>query len=119
MAVFPKNKKAKEGVKTTPALSSTAGLNAPKFRIILKRPWLSEKALNMKSQNKFLFLVDIKANKKVVAQEVARKYSVKVAGVNMIRKPSKVKRFRRTVTRPADMKKAIVTLAAGQTIELI
>lgn len=90
-----------------------------KFRIFLKKPWLSEKALSLKDQNQYVFLVDDKANKHIVRQAVEKKYGVKVLGVNIVRKPSKAKRFRQQVSRPLATKKAIVTLAPGQVIELI
>jgi len=111
--------KAVTNKKTRKAVSQTAVFHLPKFRIFLKKPWISEKALNMKSSNQYVFLVDDKANKSIVRQAVEKKYSVKVLAVNIVRKPSKAKRFRQTITRPLAMKKAIVTLAAGQTIELV
>lgn len=111
--------KAVKNIKVGETVSKAAALDLPKFRIFLKRPWISEKALSMKSQNQYVFLVDDKANKSIIRQTVGKKYGVKVLTVNIIRKPSKAKRFRQRVTRPLAMKKAIVTLAPGQAIELV
>lgn len=90
-----------------------------KFRLVLKRPWVSEKSLSMKGQQKYVFLVDNKANKKTAAQAVEKKYGVKVTAVNIVRLPAKTKRWRQSMTKGAGTKKAIVTLAVGQTIELV
>lgn len=113
MASVLKNKKNIASVQKPVALS------LPKFRMFLKQPWITEKSLNFKSQNKYVFLVDDKANKSIVRQAVQKKYNVKVVMVNIVRKPSKTKHFRQHITKPLAMKKAIVTLAPGQSIELV
>lgn len=85
---------------------------------ILVKPLVTEKAAHLAEANKYAFIVKLGANKILVAKEVAAIYGVKVEGVNLIRmKGKKVSRGKIRGQR-SDFKKAIVTLAKGQTIKL-
>jgi large subunit ribosomal protein L23 len=86
-------------------------------RDILIRPLITEKATTMMQENKYVFIVPLKANKIEIRQAVEQIFKVKVLGVNTIRVMGKVKRMGRTQGKRPDYKKAIVKLAPGQTIE--
>jgi len=83
---------------------------------ILVRPLVTEKSTELANQGKYVFAVDIKANKHSVANAVKSLYGVKVNDVNMLVIRGKVKSFGRNIGKRKDVKKAIVTLAKGQKI---
>ncbi|MEK7178472.1 MAG: 50S ribosomal protein L23 [Patescibacteria group bacterium] len=96
---------------------------APKKRIILESKILisshtAEKALMDQKLNHYVFKVSPAANKIMIANEVKKNYNVKVIKVNIVNIPKKARRVGRTKGFRAGYKKAIVTLAPGQTIEL-
>jgi large subunit ribosomal protein L23 len=86
-------------------------------RDVLIRPLITEKTTAMMQDNKYTFIVPLKANKIEIRQAVEQIFKVKVLDVNTIRVLGKVKRMGRTQGKRPDYKKAIVKLAAGQTIE--
>jgi large subunit ribosomal protein L23 len=85
---------------------------------ILKQPHMTEKASRIVSENKYVFLVNPKATKPEVKKEVARRYGVKVTKVNMTRKTKRARRWSYRLQRPSVVKKAIVTLAKGEKLEI-
>jgi large subunit ribosomal protein L23 len=86
-------------------------------RDIIYRPVVTEKSTEAIEDNKYTFVVDLKANKVEIRQAIEAIFKVKVTRVNTIRVLGKTKRVGRTVGRRPDYKKAIVTLAEGQRIE--
>ncbi|MCX6813964.1 MAG: 50S ribosomal protein L23 [Candidatus Azambacteria bacterium] len=96
---------------------------APKKQIILESKILSsfhttEKALAGQKLNQYVFKVSSQANKIMIAKEVKKNYKVKVVKVNIVNIPRKARRVGKTSGFRAGYKKAIVTLASGQTIEM-
>lgn len=87
-------------------------------RDILIRPVVSEKSTDLLQDNKYTFLVPIKANKIQVRQAVEQIFKVKVQSVNTVRMIGKTKRMGKFVGKRSDYKKAIVTLAPGNQIEI-
>ena len=87
-------------------------------RDILIRPLISERSTDLMQEGKFVFVVDKRANKIQIAQAVEEIFKVTVENVNTINVKGKTKRRGRTVGKTASYKKAIVKLAAGETIEL-
>ncbi len=85
---------------------------------IIKRPLITEKAMNMTPMRKYAFEVDINANKIEIAQAVEKLFSVNVTKVNTLRVKGKNKRLGRFEGRTPDWKKAYVTLRPGQRIEI-
>jgi len=85
---------------------------------ILLSPHTAEKALSAQQLNQYVFKVSPRANKIMVANEVKKNYNVKVLKVNIINVPKKARQVGRTRGFKTGYKKAIVTLAPGQTIEL-
>ena len=87
-------------------------------RDILIRPIVSEKSTYLLQDNKYTFLIPIKANKVQVRQAVEQIFKVKVQSVNTIRMIGKTKRMGKSVGKRSDYKKAIVTLVPGNQIEI-
>ena len=86
-------------------------------RDVLIRPLITEKTSMMMQENKYAFQVALNANKVEIRQAVEQIFDVKVLSVNTVRVLGKVKRMGRTQGKRSDYKKAIVKLAAGETIE--
>ena len=86
-------------------------------RDILLRPLVTEKSTALLEEGKYVFEVARAANKVQIAQAVAEIFNVKVVAVNTINVTGKVKRVGRNVGRRRSYKKAIVTLAPGETIQ--
>ena len=81
-------------------------------------PVITEKSQLGVEQNKATFKVAVWANKQQIKSAVEAIFSVKVEKVNVLNSKGKVKRFKGTVGKRKDEKKAIVTLAEGQTIDI-
>jgi large subunit ribosomal protein L23 len=89
-------------------------------RDVLIRPVVSEKSYALSEKGVYIFVVAPEANKIEIRRAVEHVFNVRVTNVNTINRPGKRKRNRRQSTfgkRP-DTKRAIVTLAAGQSIAL-
>ncbi len=86
--------------------------------IVIKTLLRTEKSTLAEPLNKYLFLVEKKANKIQIKRAVEEIYKVKVHDVNTYVSPGKLKRVRHQLGRTVDTKKAVVTLAAGQKIEV-
>ncbi|WP_276358241.1 50S ribosomal protein L23 [Cohnella caldifontis] len=82
-------------------------------RDIIKRPVITERTSEFIDQLKYVFEVDMKANKTEIKQAIEQIFKVKVAGVNTMRVPAKPKRYGRYNGYTSEWKKAIVTLAEG------
>ena len=85
---------------------------------ILLRPIITEKTTVLTGQDKYVFEVDIRANKNQIKEAVQLAFSVRVEEVNTMVVKGKPKRFGRKITLRPDWKKAIVTLVSGDKIEL-
>lgn len=85
---------------------------------ILRRPLITEKAQNLAAANKYAFEVDRRANKMQIKEAVEVAFNVNVKAVNTMLMKGKVRRYGRAETKQPDWKKAVVTLAPGDKIEL-
>ena len=85
---------------------------------VLRRPLITEKNTILQTQGKYAFEVDAEANKQQVKQAVEKAFKVKVTAVNVMTVPGKTKRVGRRMVLTPSHKKAIVTLKAGDKIEL-
>ena len=88
---------------------------------VIVRPLVTEKSELLKTEGKYAFMVNTRANKFEVKRAVETLYGVQVASVNVMNMPAKANRIRgrrRSVRRPV-WKKAIVTVASGQRIEAL
>ena len=86
-------------------------------RDILIRPLVTEKSTALMEQGKYVFMVAKEANKIQIANAVAEIFKVKVVSVNTVNVLGKMKRMGRNAGKRSDYKKAIVKLAAGESIE--
>ena len=81
-------------------------------------PVITEKATMLSEQNKVVFRVAKDATKADIAEAVENLFKVSVVKVNTLNVKGKTKRFRGREGRRSDVKKAIVTLAEGQSIDI-
>ena len=87
---------------------------------IIRTPLLTEKCHDLKEKrNQVAFKVDTRANKVEVKSAVEQIFKVKVERVNIMNVKGKVKRLGRSSGKRPDWKKAVVTLKAGENIEII
>jgi len=87
-------------------------------RDILLAPVVSEKSYTRIDENKYTFLVASDANKTQIRIAVEKVFGVQVLQVNTLNRKGKVRRTRYGFGRRPDTKRAIVTLADGQSIDL-
>ena len=85
---------------------------------VIKHLLITEKGTGLGTQNKYLFSVDRKANKVDIKRAIQEIYKVNVTAVNTMNVSGKKKRVRFKEGKTASWKKAVVTLAPGQTIEI-
>jgi len=86
---------------------------------VIKKIVITEKSTTAREEsNKYFFEVDRKANKVEISKAVETLFKVKVADVRVINVLGKKKRMGRIVGQKSSWKKAIVTLAAGNRIEI-
>jgi large subunit ribosomal protein L23 len=88
-------------------------------RSVIALAIISEKGTRLRSRsNAYLFQVDPSANKIEIAAAVEKIFGVEVTQVRTMNRKGKPKRLGRSVGKRSDWKKAVVTLKAGQTIEV-
>jgi large subunit ribosomal protein L23 len=87
-------------------------------RDVIIRPIVSEKSYAGIEQNSYTFLVDPRANKTEIKEAVQTIWNVRVTSVNTLNRQGKVKRRGWTKGKRPDEKRAIVTLADGDSIEI-
>ena len=85
---------------------------------VIRRPLITEKSTLVAEQNKIVFEVAPGADKKAIKEVVEVLFKVKVTKVNTLVQKGKTKRFRGFLGRRSDVKKAIVTLAEGQSVDI-
>jgi large subunit ribosomal protein L23 len=85
---------------------------------VIRAPIITEKATIASENNQIVFRVAIDADKKVIKEAVEALFDVKVKAVNTLRRKGKAKRFRGIPGRQNEMKKAIVTLEDGHSIDV-
>ena len=85
---------------------------------VIVSPVVTEKSTMASEQNQVVFNVAKKATKPEIKAAVEALFGVKVTGVNTLVRKGKVKRFRGTVGQLSDEKKAVVTQAEGQSIDI-
>jgi large subunit ribosomal protein L23 len=85
---------------------------------VIVSPAITEKSTMASEQNQVVFNVAKKATKPEIKAAVEALFGVKVTGVNTLVRKGKVKRFRGTIGRQGDVKKAVVTLADGDSIDV-
>ena len=92
--------------------------NLNEFYDIIRRPIITEKATMASEYGTVAFEVAIKSSKKQIKSAIEKLFNVKVDSVNTLIIKGKVKRFRGKLGKRRDLKKAYVTLAEGNTIDV-
>ena len=84
----------------------------------IRSPIITEKATTLSEQNKTVFKVHIKANKKTIKKNIEKLFKVNVVKVNILNQKAKVKMRQGKKSIKSGYKKAIITLKKGQSIDL-
>jgi large subunit ribosomal protein L23 len=85
---------------------------------LIRSPVITEKATMGSEHGQVTFRVPLDATKPEIKAAVEGLFNVKVTAVNTLRQQGKVKRFKGRIGQRSDFKKAIVTLAEGQSIDV-
>ena len=85
---------------------------------VIVSPAITEKSTMASEFNQVVFNVAKKASKPEIKAAIEALFGVKVMAVNTLVRKGKVKRFRGAKGRQSDVKKAVVTLAEGQSIDV-
>lgn len=89
------------------------------FHEIVKRALVTEKSVRARALSCYTFEVDSEAGKGAIAEAMENFFKVKVVSVRTMKVPGRRRRFGRNVGKTSAWKKAIVTLAEGQKIEML
>ena len=90
----------------------------PRHYDVIVSPVITEKATASSDYNKVVFNVRKDATKPQIKSAVEKLFDVKVASVNTLVRKGKTKRFKGNLGHQSDVKKAIVTLVEGQSIDI-
>lgn len=101
-------------LKKTPAAAPSKG----RMYEIIRRPLITEKATMISEHNQVSFQVPTDATKPEIKVAVETLFKVKVTAVNTLRQAGKLKRFKGVLGQRVNTKKAVVTLAEGQSIDV-
>ena len=102
-----------------PRKKQTIVMSQEKAYDTILRPIITEKSTMQAEANQIGFVVPMKATKPQIKAAVELLYKVKVDAVNTSILKGKTKRFRGILGRRIDQKKAIVTLAEGESLDLM
>jgi len=86
---------------------------------LVRGPVVTEKATLISEHNQITFKVPLDANKFEIKAAIEELFKVKVSAVNTLRKRGKIKRFRGNIGKQNNTKKAVVTLAEGQSVDFM
>lgn len=98
-------------------MKSKINISDEKALSIIHKPLLTEKSTNLNQFNQYTFVVDRKSNSIEIQQAIEKIFKVKVTKVNTSIIRGKLKSFKGNLGYKKDIKKAIVTLAEGNTID--
>ena len=84
----------------------------------IRIPIITEKATILSDQNKTVFKVHLKANKKTIKKNIEKLFKVNVIKINIINRKAKLKMRQGKKSYKSGYKKAIITLKKGQSIDL-
>ena len=101
-----------------PMKTRVVKLTQAEMYAIVRSPVITEKATQMSSHRQVAFRVPLSATKPEIKAAIEGLFKVKVMAVNTLRQEGKIKVFRGRPGRRSDFKKAMVTLAEGQTIDV-
>jgi large subunit ribosomal protein L23 len=104
--------------KARPMKTPAVKLTQAQMYAIVRSPVITEKATQISGFRQFAFRVPLTATKPEIKAAVEGLFKVKVTAVNTLRQEGKNKVFRGHRGKRSDYKKAMVTLAEGQTIDV-
>lgn len=113
--VFFKKKSEKKAEESRDFKQAKAAIFTP----ALKRAWITEKAGDLNKLRKYIFVVQKSATKPQVKNGIETRYKVKVSSVHIINTKGKTKRRGQRARKTSGMKKAIVTLKEGNSIDVM
>ena len=87
-------------------------------RDVIIEPVISEKSYALLDEGRYTFIVDPRSNKTQIKQAVEEIFDVKVTSVNTLNRRGKTKRFGYVMGKRKDTKRAVVTLAEGDEIDI-
>ncbi|MGV8846899.1 50S ribosomal protein L23 [Tessaracoccus sp.] len=87
-------------------------------RDVILRPVVSEKSYNLLDEGKYTFIVSPDANKTEIKIAIEAIFKVKVTSVNTLNREGKTRRTRFGIGKKANTKRAIVTVAEGDRIDI-
>ena len=99
-------------------MSQSAKNLDPRHYDVIVAPVITEKATMLSEHNKVVFKVAKTATKPQIKAAIEKLFDVKVKSVNTLVRKGKLKRFKGVLGRQSDVKKAIVTLAEGHSIDV-
>ena len=99
-------------------MAKQQGAVDPRHYDVIVAPHITEKATLLSEHNAVVFRVAADSTKPQIKAAVEALFSVNVLGVNTVVQKGKTKRWKGTPYRRSDFKKAIVTLADGQSIDV-
>jgi large subunit ribosomal protein L23 len=99
------------------AKKAEGGVDTRHYDVIVA-PHITEKSTLLSENNAVVFKVADKATKPEIKAAVEALFDVKVIGVNTLTQKGKTKRWKGKPYRRSDVKKAVVTLAPGQSIDV-
>ena len=85
---------------------------------VIRRPLITEKATNALELNQYTFEVDHRAAKPDIKAAIEKLFDVRVVGISTMNPPRRTRRIGRFSGKRAQVKKAVVRLAEGNTIQL-
>jgi len=98
-------------------MKSKINISDEKALSIIHKPLLTEKSTNLNQFNQYTFIVDKKSNSNEIQLAIEKIFKVKVTKVNTSIIRGKLKSFKGNLGYKKDVKKAIITLAEGNTID--
>jgi large subunit ribosomal protein L23 len=97
---------------------SKATVQDPRYYDVIISPMITEKATTVSEHNQVVFKVALSATKPMIKEAVEKLFDVKVKNVNTMVRKGKMKVFKGMRARRSNIKKAIVTLEEGQSIDV-
>lgn len=97
---------------------SKIAVQDPRYYDVIIAPMITEKATTVSEHNQVVFRVALSATKPMIKEAVEKLFDVKVKRVNTLVRKGKLKVFKGTRAHRSDIKKAIVTLEEGQSIDV-
>jgi len=117
MSLLKKKEAAPKAKKASAAKSKGGVLADARLYDVIVRPHVTEKTTVLAEQNKVVFKISPTATKRDVKAAVEAIFKVTVMKVNTLNTEGKMKKFRGRDGQRNDVRKAVVTLAAGQSID--